>query len=610
MATFYSSVAAYVHMALQVTETATSTTNNTSTVSWALIAWLDSTSSPWYSNTQHDISVVVNGTTVFSRASSTKATVSVGTDHTSESNPVTIASGTATIPHNSDGRKSLAVSFNMIYKWNTAYAWSASGTMELSQLSRASQPSCITYPTTTQSVGDLGTSIYVHTNRSSTSFTHTVRYVWDNMTGTIATNVGDNCIWTLPLEFANRIPRQTSGIGTIYCDTYYNGSLIGTKSVTFTATVPASMKPTATIATSRPRTTATAITGYVQGIDQIKVAVTASGSYGSSITAINTTVNGITYSGASFTTAVINASGTISITTTITDSRGRTSTATGSVSFLAYSAPAVSASTYRSTSSGSAAPSGTYMCIKVSGSVASLSSQNSKALTIYYKTASSSTWTSKAVTLSSYTVSQTVVISAAAASSYNIKVALTDSFSTTTYQAADVLSTSAFIDILTASTTDDTKKGLAIGKMAEVTESVDLGWDLILRGAAAIYSGSTKYDLLAAAKAAVDSGWVSITLASGISTISYVGARVRKIGSVVNLIVGIKGATAAFQKLGTIPTGYRPAYEINLCARYYNSPNAGISISTAGVITLLATASGGTTFNSAGTIEFATAYFV
>lgn len=61
-----------------------------------------------------------------------------------------------------------------------------------------------------------------------------------------------------------------------------------------------------------------------------------------------------------------------------------------------------------------------------------------------------------------------------------------------------------------------------------------------------------------------DSGWVNITLGSGITAVSYIGARVRKIGSMVNVVMGVTGATAAFQTLGTLAQGYRPTKEINL----------------------------------------------
>lgn len=107
-----------------------------------------------------------------------------------------------------------------------------------------------------------------------------------------------------------------------------------------------------------------------------------------------------------------------------------------------------------------------------------------------------------------------------------------------------------------------------------------------------------------------DSGWVNITLGSGITAVSYIGARVRKIGNIVNVVMGVTGATAAFQTLGTLAQGYRPTKEINLAARYYNSPTAAISIGTDGTIKVLQTSSGGTSYNASGAISFSITYFI
>lgn len=107
-----------------------------------------------------------------------------------------------------------------------------------------------------------------------------------------------------------------------------------------------------------------------------------------------------------------------------------------------------------------------------------------------------------------------------------------------------------------------------------------------------------------------DSGWVNITLGSGIIAVSYIGARVRKIGSMVNVVMGVTGATAAFQTLGTLAQGYRPTKEINLAARYYNSPTAAISIGTDGTIKVLQTSSGGSSYNASGAISFSITYFI
>lgn len=107
-----------------------------------------------------------------------------------------------------------------------------------------------------------------------------------------------------------------------------------------------------------------------------------------------------------------------------------------------------------------------------------------------------------------------------------------------------------------------------------------------------------------------DSGWVNITLSSGITAVSYIGARVRKIGNIVNVVMGVTGATAAFQTLGTLAQGYRPTKEINLAARYYNSPTTAIAIGTDGTIKLLQTASGGSSYNASGAISFSITYFI
>lgn len=482
METFYSAVAADVKMALRVTETSTDVNSNSSVVSWALIGWL--VGSNWYSNNSHDISVVINGATVFSRASGTKVTISIGTDHKTESNPVTIASGTATIPHNADGSKTLSVSFSCAYKWVASSAWSSSGTMALTQIARASQPSCVTYPDTTQDIGYMGSTIYIHTNRASASFTHTVRYAWGSKSGTIATGVENNCQWTIPLDLATEIPNQYSGWGTIYCDTYYGGTFVGTKSVVFKASVPSSTAPAVTITLERPRSTTPAVTGYVQGVDQLKVTISATGKYGATITSYSSTVDGAAYSGSTYTTGILTKSGAIRVTATVTDSRGWKTTVSKDITVQAYTAPAVTGvSAYRCKSATDASlnAAGAYICIKPSGSITPLGSTNGRKCTIYWKKATETGWQSKVLDMSAYTLSGYVIVSADTAASYNICVRLQDSFKLIDYYGSDVMSASAFIDILLASDSDTTKKGMAIGKVAEVEGALDVGWNLIAR---------------------------------------------------------------------------------------------------------------------------------
>lgn len=482
MAKFYSGVSGYVQMALQVVETGTDISANASAISWALIAWfVGSSSSQWYSNSSHDINVTINGQTVFSRGSADKVLVSIGTDHASESNPVTIASGSLTIAHNADGTKNISASFSMAYKW-ASFAWSASGTLGLTTIARASQPSCITYPNTTENVGKLGDTIWIHANRASTSFTHTVRYKWGSKEGTIATNIGDNVQWTIPVSLATEIPNASSGWGNIFLDTYQNGNLIGTKSVAFMASVPSIPPTISNVKTEEAATLPENITGYVQAWSRLKITNTASGQYGASIQKYEVSVDGKTYTGNGITTNVIQISGNVPITVTATDSRGQKTTVTVYATVQPYALPKITGvSSYRCNASGELDASGAYICIHATGELSAINNQNSRTCTAYWRKTTESPWKSKAIAMNSYKLDASVIVDAATDASYNICVRLQDSFKLTDHYGSDVMSAFAFIDILVESESDNTKKGLAIGKSAEVKDTVDVGWNIIAR---------------------------------------------------------------------------------------------------------------------------------
>ena len=196
-----------------------SVANNTTTIYWELVgAGIDS--GYWYMAAP--FKVVINGQQV--HYSSNRIRLYTGT---------VVASGTYTIGHNNDGTKSFSASAEAaIYSY--AINVSGSGSWSLPTIARASQPSCITWPNTTNNIGTIGSTIYIHMNRKSDKFTHTVRYAFGSLSGTIATNVTNNCQWTIPDSFYTQIPNALRGVGTIYADTYNGNTLIGTKSVDFT----------------------------------------------------------------------------------------------------------------------------------------------------------------------------------------------------------------------------------------------------------------------------------------------------------------------------------------------------------------------------------------
>jgi hypothetical protein len=206
------------------------------------------------------------------------------------------------------------------------------------------------------SAGVIGSSVTINVNRQSSSFKHTVRYAWAGKSGTIATNVDTSTSWTIPLDFANDIPNSASGTGTVYVDTYSGSTKTGTQSTTFTASVPANVKPTFTgVSLSDLNGAAQNLipngNTFIQVISNIKVAFNgAVGSYGSSITGYYAEIVGKNQSTSSNggSLGIMNYHGTIKIRASVSDSRGRWSdTKEVAVTLLEYFAPALSFSIAR-----------------------------------------------------------------------------------------------------------------------------------------------------------------------------------------------------------------------------------------------------------------------
>lgn len=452
----------YVHIDLIVNETGASIENNTSTVYWKLVGYLGSgaSSSHWYSNSYHSINVSINGTTVYSLPNTTQKSISIGTN-TSASSPMTIASGYATVPHNADGSKTCACSFSVVYRYNSTFTWKGSGNVGLTTIARASQPSCITYPNTTQNVGALGSTITIHMNSKSSAFRHTVRYAWGNKKGTIASNVKDNCNWVIPLEFANNVPNATSSWGTIYVDTYNGSKLVGTKSVTFTATVPSTMVPSiSAINLSDATGLSNTYGGYIKTKSKAKISVSASGSYSSTISSYSISVNGTTYNSQAVTTDVLKTAGTNTISVTVTDSRGRKSSKSKSFNVLDYNVPVLSEfSNNRCNEDGTINDNGENIKTTVTWSSNSLNSKNILTLHIYSKKKDSNNW-EEIASSSNNSGTKSVIFVADGTSSYDVKLVISDKFNSATY-TREIGTTYRLINFRS------TGKGIAIGKVSE-----------------------------------------------------------------------------------------------------------------------------------------------
>jgi len=293
--------------------------NNSTTINWSCGF---TPGHAYYTNAIKMYAVTINGTQVYSGG-----TYSNITDYQAR----TFASGTLKIAHNSDGSKSFTISgfSGWIYDSGTTNASAQSFT--LSTIPRASSVSC--------STANIGSNATITINRASTSFAHTLTYVFGSLNGTIATKTSStNISWTLPTTFYAQIPNAKSGAGTITCQTYNGSTLIGSKSTSFTATVSESAsKPTLSPTVVDSNTTTTALTGdsskFIKYYSNASVTTGAKARNSATLKSQKIVCGAKSISGASGTISAVE-SGSFSFSAT--DSRGYTTTQTVNKTLIEY----------------------------------------------------------------------------------------------------------------------------------------------------------------------------------------------------------------------------------------------------------------------------------
>ena len=252
-----------------------------------------------------------------------------------------VMSRNITLSHNADGtRKGVTYTASIGDTGTSVFGagTTVSVTFDLPAIARASQP------TVSASAADAGTVVTIQTHRASTSFTHDLTYKLGTASGTITTGLPTDYNWTIPMGILAGIPDNTSGTCTITCVTKSGSTVIGTRTVTFTVRAPATVVPTLAgiTCTEAVSAVATAIGAFVQKNSKLTLGITgAAGAYGSTISSYKITVDGQTITAVSGTTGLIQSAGTLTIAATVTDSRGRTGTASTTITVLPYSPPTI-----------------------------------------------------------------------------------------------------------------------------------------------------------------------------------------------------------------------------------------------------------------------------
>ena len=385
---------------LDVSEKSYSIENNTSQVEW----WVGIRSNTAYHN-HYGLSetyvVNINGTVVHN---------AVHTPTVNSGATVWVASGTTTVSHNADGSKSISVSASFNNADRGTYlptTGSCSGSLKLTTIPRATTPS-IDKPSL-----DCGSAIKISGTSASSNFSHKVYVTWNGtktQIGTIASGTtSPSFSYTIPTDWEKNIPDSTSGIATFTLETISGSTSVGSKTVNATIKVRSGVVPSiGTVSISDTNSICAGIGQYVQSQSKLKFTIATSGNQGSTITSVSTKFNGQTYSGSTFTTQAIQNSGTLSYTITVTDSRGRTATKSGSVNVVAYNPPSLTNVSAKRANSSYAIDesSGTYALLHFKVGFTSLSNKNVTSFYIQYRASGASSWTKINSWANNYTLEQ------------------------------------------------------------------------------------------------------------------------------------------------------------------------------------------------------------
>lgn len=409
---------------LRINEISYSVENNTSYVEW----WVGIRSNTQY-HTHNGIpetfKVSVNGTQVLNQSFTPNVPVNT---------LVGVKSGAVTISHDADGSKTISVSASFSGSNSGYYApitGSCSGTVKLTTIPRASSIS-IDCPSI-----ECGNTINISGSSASKNFTHKIYATWNGKTSELTTISGTltpTFSYTIPTAWEKDLPNSTSGIATFTLETFSGSTSVGSKSVNATIKVRSSVVPSIdSIKVTDANSVCAGIGQIVQSQSRLKFAITYSGAQGSTVTSVSTKFEGQTYNNSSFTTGTVQGSGSISYTTTIYDSRGRSSQISGKVTVSAYSPPKLTNVTAKRANSSYTIDeaSGTYALLHFKVGFTSLTGKNVTSFYIQYRASGASSWTKINSWDNNYTLEQDYKagnLFTSATSSYEVAFGIKDKF--------------------------------------------------------------------------------------------------------------------------------------------------------------------------------------
>ena len=382
---------------------------------------------------------------------------------------VTIFEDTIRIYHNDDGKKNVSISLSCKGQASTSLSGitlSGSGTAVLDTIYRSGKLSADS--------GILGEKQTL-TIDSVSSLTSTITYECGELSGTIVTKTTSKSVeWTPPISLAEANPNGANITVKLTLTTYSGSTAVGTHSISVYYSIPSSVAPTFTVDFSDAAGYKEIYGDFIQLRSKLKINVNPTTYYGATVKSCKITVRGETFTDLEATASEVDAMGDIQVYVYIQDSRGKTAQEYFYVHFRAYSPPVVSSLTVkRCNANGTSNDQGEYVQVTYSANATSLDDLNTVSYKLEYKKSNASAFTT--VNLTEYTndfyISDKYIFAAETGSSYNVQLTVTDAFGSTV--KTTLASTAATIMHFKAD-----GKGIGLGKVSEVVDAVDVGWNM------------------------------------------------------------------------------------------------------------------------------------
>lgn len=310
--------------------------------------------------------------------------------------------------------------------------------------------------------------------KAMASYTHTIECYFGSAFVTVCNKSAATSVpWTPSIELAKETPNSATKSGILRIITYSGNEEIGRKDISVTLSVPASAGPIVDSITIAPETENEWIEergGYAQGYSKAKVTVTAHAQYGAKLYNIVTTCDGKTYSGDTITTDFLPA-GNVELTIVTKDTRGLATTQKRTISVAEYKPPVIASLEYeRGKLNGSWAADDSGDDVRITLDAALFLEGNTSDVSVWYDggTRQEKTGVSGPVTF--------YFVGFGTDETEQVQVQLVDALGTTVTKSITIPTVSVPVNL------NMDLPGIGIGKVAEIENTIDIAWDVILRG--------------------------------------------------------------------------------------------------------------------------------